>query len=201
MVCLGHHSEKYWFNSYHETITSWSAQVSFLDDVIKFSQHLKNTFIILRYKSLNWPLRTETCFKKILNKIKNYENIIISDNYGESFYSYKLCANADLVIAKHTSLADECLINRIPVLFHEYGHNFTKIISDVFNYLSSELMCYNFEELLKKSESLLFNSSSKLKDDINKLNKTIYYVKEKQDVKKKILMNLENYLIKNNISI
>ena len=50
-------------------------------------------------------------------------------------------------------------------------------------------MCYNFEELLKKSKSLLFDSSSKLKDEINALNKTIYYVKEKGNVKNKIILD------------
>ena len=196
LIALGVHSPHYWFESYPSIVLNWSSQINFLEDVISLSQKLNNTFIVVRYKSIDWI--SNSYFEEIIKKINNYENIIISDNYGESFYSYKLCANADLVIAKHTSLADECLINRIPVLFHEYGHNFTKIISDVFNYLSSELMCYNFEELLKKSESLLFNSSSKLKDDINKLNKTLYYVKEKGNIKKKIIMHLENLINESN---
>ena len=53
------------------------------------------------------------------NKISIYgpTNLTISDNYKESHYSYKLCANADLVIAKHTSIADECLASEIPVIF------------------------------------------------------------------------------------
>ena len=79
-------------------------------------------------------------------------------------------------------------------MFHEYGHNFTKIISDVFNYLSSGLMCCNFEELLEKSNSLLFNNSSKLKNKITELNKKIYHVKEKGNVKNKIINNLENLI-------
>jgi|TARA_Y100000294_G_scaffold57675_1_gene54546 hypothetical protein len=201
LVFLGYHSPKYWYDSYVSLFTNWSSQISLLEDVVRFSKCLENTFIIVRYKNLDWPLKTENCFKDILNKINNCKNIIISENYKESLYSYKLCANADLVIAKHTSIADECLSNEIPVLFYDYAHNTRRVTSDVFNYLSSGLMCCDFEELLEKSKSLLFNSSSKLKNDINKLNKTIYYVKEKQDVKKKILMNLENYLIKNNISI
>ena len=53
------------------------------------------------------------------NKINNQEDITISTNYKQSFYSYKLCAHADLVISKHTSLADECLVCEIPVLFYE----------------------------------------------------------------------------------
>ena len=75
---------------------------------------------------------------KILTKINNCENIIISNNYKESYYSYKLCANADLIIAKHTSIADECLSNEIPVLFHEYTHNMKKLVVVFPNYLSSE---------------------------------------------------------------
>ena len=55
-------------------------------------------------------------------------------------------------------------------------------------------MCNNFEELLERSKSLLFDSSSKLKDEITKLNKTIYYVKEKGNIKNKIIGNLENLL-------
>ena len=55
-------------------------------------------------------------------------------------------------------------------------------------------MCYNFEELLERSKSLLFDSSSKLKDEIVKLNHTIYHVKEKGNIKNKIIEQLE-YLI------
>jgi hypothetical protein len=118
----------------------------------------------------------------------------LSENYKESFYSYKLCANADLVIAKHTSLADECLSREIPVLFYDYTHNIKSIYSDTFDYFSSGLICRNFEELLEKSKSLLFDNSSKLKDEIIKLNKTIYYVKEKGNIKNKIIGQLEDLI-------
>jgi len=167
-----------------------------LEDLIKLDQSLENTFIVIRYKSLGW-IKNEY-FEKISKKINNCKNIIISTNYSESFYSYKLCANADLVIAKHTSLADECLEKEIPVLFYEYGHNLEKIMSDVFNYLSSGIMCHNFRELLEKTNSLLYNNSSDLKNKIIELNNKVYYVKEKGNVKSKITKNLEN-LIKNKI--
>ena len=69
-----------------------------------------------------------------------------------------------------------------------------RIATDAFDYSSSGLMCYNFEELLEKSKSLLFNNSSKLKDEIIKLNKTIYHVKEKGNIKNKIIDQLENLI-------
>ena len=192
VVFLGHHSSNYWFDSYIATSTSWSAQINFLEDVIRFSKNLNNAFVILRYKSLVWM--TNVYFKDILNKINNCENIIISMHQNESFYGYKLCANADLIVAKHTSIADECLSHEIPVLFYEYTHNMKGIVSDAFDYSPSGLMCYNFEKLLEKSKSLLFDSSSKLKNEITKLNKTIYYVKEKGNIKNKIIGQLENLI-------
>ena len=195
LIILGYQAPINWFESHSSVAANWSSQISFMEDIIKLSEYLKDTFIVVRYKSINWINNSH--FKKILKKINDSKNITISTNYKESFYSYKLCANADLVIAKHTSLVDECLVNEIPVLVYEYGHNLTKIMSGVFNYLSSELMCHNFQELLEKSKSLLHNNSSELKKEIIELNKKIYFVKEKGNVKKKLINNLENLI--NNI--
>ena len=47
--------------------------------------------------------------------------------------------------------------------------------------------------------SILFSNSSKLMDAVKELNKNIYYVNEKKDVKKKILDDIENRLIANNV--
>tara|TARA_B100001964_G_C14139385_1_gene556651 strand:+ start:36 stop:1004 length:969 start_codon:yes stop_codon:yes gene_type:complete len=192
LIIFGNHSPNYWHESYIHPLTNWSAQINFLENCIKLSQNLKNTYIILRYKTLSWA--NNKFFENILNKIKNYENIIISSNYSENFYSYKLCANADLIIARHTSIADECLSNEIPVLFYEYSHNMNKIVLNEPNYLPSELICCNFEELLQKSKSLLFDSTSKLKNVVAQLNQTIYYVSKKGNIKNKIIGQLENLI-------
>ena len=162
--------------------------------MIALSQKLENTFIVLRYKIINWV--ENEYFKKTFDKIHHCENIILSNNYEEDYYSYKLCAHADLIIAKATSIADECLSVGIPVLFHEYTQ---KIISNIPNYLPQELMCYNFEELYQKSKTILFSDHSELEEKVKKVNKTIYFVNEKKDIKKKILNDLENQLIKNKL--
>jgi hypothetical protein len=197
LVILGYPSVNHWFESYKEPLINWTSQLNFLEDCIKLSQNLDNTFVILRFKNLGWS--TNSFFKDVIDKINNSENIIISTNYKDSYYSYMLCANADLVIAKHTSIADECLAKEIPVLFHEYTHNMKKLVVVFPNYLSSELICYNFDELYQKSKSILFSSSSKFGEELKKLNKTIYFVSKKENIKKKILENLENQLIKNGL--
>ena len=185
IIALGYNSPNNWYESYTSINKNWSAQLNFLENMFKLLKNLKNTFIVLRYKELDWF--TNPYFKEILNKINDCENIVISNNYKESFYAYKLCAKADLVIAKHTSLADECLMKEIPVLFYEYSHNQTKLVSEIFDYLSSKLICYNFEELLERTRSLIIDDSSKLREEISKLNKTVYYLKEKGNVKNRIL--------------
>jgi len=193
IIALGYHSPEDWFeSSTSRPHTDWSSQIHFLNDIIKLSKILKNTFIVLRYKDLGWS--TSKFFEKVFKEINNCENVILSDNYKEANYAYKLCANADLIIAKHTSLADECLIEKIPLLFHEYSHNCKKMMSPIFNYSSSNIMCYNFEQLQERSKSLLFDSASKLKDEIAQLNKTVYYVNKKENVKNKIIGQLERYI-------
>ena len=171
-----------------------------MEDIIKLSQNLENTFIALRYKTLNWT--KNEYFKKTIDKIYQNKNIILCNNYEESFYSYKLCSHADLIIAKVTSLADECLVNEIPVLFHEYTHNMKVIFSSIPDYLSLELCAFDFEELYQKSKSILFSDSSKsnkIREEVKKLNNKIYSVSEKKNIKKKILIDLENQLIENKL--
>jgi hypothetical protein len=192
IILLGYTSSNYWFDSYYQTVLSWSAQLHFLEDALRLSKNLKNTHLILRYKSLHWT--NNLYYKNIFNRINDSENITLSDNYKEKCYSYKLCANADLIIAKQTSIADECLAHEIPVLFHDYTHNMQNIASDAFDYSPSGIVCYNFEELLEKSKSILFDSSSKLKEEISKLNKEIYHVEDKGNIKKKISNQLENII-------
>ena len=65
LIALGIHSSKNWFESYTDLILNWSAQVDFLEDIIKLSQSLENTFIVLRYKDLAWA--ENEYFKKIFD--------------------------------------------------------------------------------------------------------------------------------------
>ena len=54
-------------------------------------------------------------------------------------------------------------------------------------------MCYNFEELLEKSNSILFSNTSQLRDEIKTLTQKIYFVHKQKEVKNKILNDLEKY--------
>ena len=195
VVALGYHAKNNWLGSYTSLVQNWSSQVHFLEDMIELSKNLKDAFIILRFKTLNWA--ANPYFKDILNKINECENIAMSSNYKESYFTYKLCAHADLIIGKQTSVLDECLVHEIPILVHDYTHNLKKIIADCFNYSSTTLVCYNFQELLERSKSLLSSNSNKQKDEVLEISRKVFYVKGEGTVKNKIIKNLENLINEN----
>lgn len=112
-----------------------------------------DVFFIFRFKELDWL--SNDFFKDVLFKIDSLSNICISDEYANDGYSYKLCAYADAIIAKHTSLADECLCKDIPVIFHEYSHNYSGLISEFTDLFPKEVMAYNYLELKNKLEQAL----------------------------------------------
>jgi len=192
IVAFGYHTLDHWFESYVDPIKNWTSHINFLEDMIKLSQQLNGIFLILRFKSLDhWV--TNSNFKSILEKLNNCENIIISKNFTP-LHAYRLCAHADLVIAKHTSIADECLSKEIPVLFHEYTHNVQKIMSHTFDYSQSNLLCHSYDDLFTKSQSLLFDKNSKLVDEVKAHNNKFYKTEHKGKVKDIIIQNFEENL-------
>jgi len=192
IVVLGTFVAESWFEGCITIGGGHSDHMQFLEDMIRLSNELNNTFIVLRFKDLNW--KNNPTFKKLIEKINESKNIIFSDNYRDSFHSYKLCANSDLIIAKHTSLADECLAYKKPVLFHEYTHNMKAVISETIDCYPKSILCYEYDEIVKKAKSFLFDANSYLFRDIENLYNKVYYIDGSRIVKSKILENLEKQI-------
>jgi hypothetical protein len=145
ITALGYHTPLHWYESEYDPMLSWKAQRHFLEDMLQLSKDLRDVFILLRFKMIDWA--EISVFSSVLEEINQSGNISISCDYSESHMSYKLCCFADLVIAKHTSLGDECLSVGIPVLFHEYTHNTVRLMADAFDYAPTDVMCFNYGEL------------------------------------------------------
>ncbi len=156
IVALGFHTNLTWYDSMSDPLINWKNHVQFLSDMIQLSKDLPNVFIILRYKTINWI--NLPVFSEKIAEINRSDNICISDCYSEYNYSYKLCAHADLVIAKTTSLADECLSCGIPVLFHDYFCNCKHSFKFIFDYGNKGILCNDYEELLSKSKIVLYDA-------------------------------------------
>ena len=190
---FAHQPHSSWVDSRTHLYINWTAINNFLEECLCLAQKLENVFIILRYKEVDWL--NNPYFHDILQKLKNNKNIIISKDYSESFYSYKLCAHSDLILGKYSSILEECLSQKLPVLIYEKTHNTNNAFLDLSPYTSSYLVCSTFEELLEKCKSVLLSDSNKLKQAVKKMYDTIYYVHQRENVKIKIFKDLEKKLI------
>jgi hypothetical protein len=153
VIALGFHVEKSGYLEKTSSILNWRSQKEFINNILSLAMNFPDVFFVLRFKELDWL--SNHFFNDILLKIDNLSNICISDEYANDGYSYKLCAYADAIIAKHTSLADECLCKGIPVIFHEYSHNYSGLISEFTDLYPKEVMAYNYSELKNKLEQVL----------------------------------------------
>lgn len=157
IVALGFHTPLLKHQSATDPILSWSAHIAFIEDILTLAGALDNAFIVLRYKFIDWlelPV-----FSDIVKRLNAMANVTISTEYTVEYYSYQLCSEADLVIAKHTSLGDECLSRGIPVLFHDYTHNLKKIVSSVYDYDGSKIVCHDYSQLLSMSKKILSSTT------------------------------------------
>lgn len=172
ITALGFNPVMDWQRSQVDPLSNWSAHRHFLEDMVRLSKDIPGIFIILRYKDMDWI--TLPAFADIVRDINFSDNLTFSLDYDRYLFSYDLCAHSDLVIAKHTSLADECLSVGIPVLFHEYTHNTERLIADAYDYSPTEIMCFRYEELLERTKIILGGSPIAMTGEYEFLKQEIY---------------------------
>lgn len=116
----------------------------FLEDLADLAERRPDVFIVIRGKNDNWV--TDERFSGIAARIDALPNIAVSRNYGALNESYRLCAGADLVIAKQTSLVDEVLAVGIPCVLHDYTRNSQDLARPSVVYLPRRLWAENSGE-------------------------------------------------------
>ncbi len=117
----------------------------FLVDLADLAEGAPDVFIAIRGKNDDWV--THERFAGIAARIDALPNIAVSRNYGALNESYRLCAGADVVIAKHTSLVDEALAVGIPCVLHDYTRNSQDLARPSVVYLPRRLWAENSREL------------------------------------------------------
>jgi hypothetical protein len=117
----------------------------FLEDLADLAAVRPDVFFVIRGKNDTWF--TDARFAGIAARINSLPNITVSSNYGTLNESYRLCAGADLIIAKHTSLVDEVLAFGIPCVLHDYTRNSQDLARPSVAYLPRRLWAENSGEL------------------------------------------------------
>jgi hypothetical protein len=142
------------------SVNSWENNKLFLTDILKLSKMYPTSQFTIRGKDSNW-LKIPY-FKDIVVEVKNRPNVFVDDEYELERHSYHLIEQCDLVICRHTSIADETLSAGIPTLFHEktvFGNIWMK---SLLNYGAYPGFVTSFEELEKIFQKIILNEAQDL---------------------------------------
>ena len=176
-------------------ILNWENDINIRKDILTLANENKDIEFIFRGKSCEWmynPYHSE-----IVKIIEGYDNVSINCDKTNTNYlpSYALCKSADLVLARPTSLAEECISIGIDVIVMDYGKNHSTIVS---KFLPKQLLsyyCHSFEQLQKMFKKYLKNGYVLSKDGKNNIIKFIFSSNSDGNVKKRLHQNLEKLVI------
>jgi len=145
-----------------DLVVSEQAFKHFLCDVIKLASIHPEIDFIIRGKNADWT--TLDSYSEIYRVIFDSNNIEVSQNYEVLNESYNLCARADIIVGKHTSLIDEALSVSIPCVIHDYTHNTKSVIRGQITYLPRELWAENYAELLLSFDLALSDRGDRFRE-------------------------------------
>jgi len=125
--------------------TGASSVNHFLEGMANLAEEMPELRIIIRGKNDHWI--ADERFTAIAARIESLPNIGVSREYSRLDESYRLCARAELIIAKHTSLVDEALAVGIPCLVHDFTENSRDFMRPVVPYLPRRIWVEDEDEL------------------------------------------------------
>ena len=121
---------------------------------------------------------------------KKLKNVRVDTKYDENFRSYHLCASADLVIARPTSLAEECVSAGMDVIVLDYGINYQTQVSRWIPELQS-YHCHSFTQLQEMMKTFIKNGYVISDSDKNNIKDTVFSNLTDGRVQERVLSNLE----------
>jgi hypothetical protein len=104
----------------------------FYQDLIRLAGKYPEIKVTIRGKDDAWCGLPE--FADVYRAIASTPNVEVDRNYRDFNVSYELLAEADLVIARYTSLAEEALAAAIPVFVCDYLPAARNVIAEVYDY-------------------------------------------------------------------
>ena len=150
----------------------WAANRLFYRDILALAQSRPDVRFVIRGKDAQW--RSLPFFRDVVAAMKRTPNVVVNTDYDRPDVSYALAGTADVVIAKHTSLGDECLARGIPVIFHDYGTNTQRLVASLFDYGSWPVFAQSFEELAAGLDACLSGEGLMPAEDFVRLRKRFY---------------------------
>jgi len=189
IVAFDYYSEKDIYANQKQPLINWKGNIVFYKDLFRLAKNIPNIKIIIRGKDLEWT--QNKYFQDILKNINGHSAIIVSSDYSTNA-QYKISVEADLIIAKHTSICDELLAIGKQVIFHDYLPNSSKVISLEFDYNNTNIFANSYKELESMVKGVI-NQKSLLSDsEFYALQKIINNGLADGMVRQRIMSNINN---------
>ena len=177
--------------------THWKSNHLFYQSIVKLAQENTNCIFILRGKDDLWLSIPE--MQESAELVKAQPNVKIDRQYDVFDRSYALAAMVDIVVARHTSLCDQCLAAGIPVLIYEELPNGGTIIEGWHKYDNYPVYCHTKEELLSRFNETIYHDAYMTKDAFSNMRSNYYAVSTdnkisdaKQHIQSSLLTILNN---------
>ena len=190
VIAYDFHSVKDYFEANSSPAINWENNLSFYTDLVKLSKDFPGIHIIIRGKNDDWC--SLPIFSAVYEEIMNIPNIVINRDYTEMDISYKLAAQADIIIAKHTSIGDEALACEIPVLFHDYLQNMKQMVSSIFNYDNYPVFVYSYNDLKLRMRGIINGTDPLNSDLLEKMKRDFFATPENGTVKERLHTQLNS---------
>ena len=136
-----------------QVVVNWRANNQFYQDLIRLAETFSDVHIIVRGKNAKWLALPY--FADTIAKLDACANIQVSADYSRMGIQYELAAAADFVIAKHSSIGDECLAIGKQVIFYDYLPNANSLVSRAFNYGGIPVFAYSYEDLRRSVSTFI----------------------------------------------
>ena len=140
-LVLDWHSERDAVESAQHPTNCWANNKLFYRDMIALARQFHQSFFIVRGKNDDWLTIPE--FEDVRRDMEQLPNISVSRDYSRPLVSYELAAMSDSVIARYTSLGDQCIAVGKPVIYHDGAANSGLLVKSVFDFGGRSIMVTN----------------------------------------------------------
>ena len=145
VLVLDFHSEKDAHYSPLAILNSWPSNLNFYNSIITLAKEFPDVQFTIRGKQIQWldiPF-----FYDVQKTILSIPNITISTDYKTQQLQYRLAAESDMVVARHTSMVDECIVAGKPVVIVDYYPNASSYVGKLIDYSGFAFTALSREEL------------------------------------------------------
>lgn len=137
----------------NDVFVTGSGFFHFMTEVAFAASRFPDVDFVIRGKNLQW-LETEPG-RRAVPLISGESNITIDRQFGEFGAAYRLAAQSDVVLAKYTSMVDECIYAGIPVAVHDYTQNASGRFRASNAYLPGDIFCQDRDQMLTQLDLYL----------------------------------------------